>query len=148
MQTEKYGNREAEMIYSVWHRRESTKRFIGWERATVLSMINADQPITIWCEYIEPTYMPVAILETALDIGQTNKPAMVTTKLVEMPPRRAYTVLFKISKEKNPADPNYADIESFRLKRLWPYPEEGWHTMNPKEYAEWLWQLRYGSSQY
>jgi len=148
MQTEKYGNREAEMTYSAWHRRDSTQRFLGWERATVLSQINADQPITIWCEYIEPTYMPVAILETALDVGQPNKPAMVTTNLVKMPPRLAYTVLFKLGKEKNAADPKYPDIESFRLKRLWPYPDDQWRNMNPKEYAEWLWQLRYGSSQY
>ncbi|MCY7306680.1 MAG: hypothetical protein LH632_11125, partial [Rhodoferax sp.] len=47
----------------------------------------------------------------------------------------------------NPTNTNWQDIESFRVKRVWPCPENTWRQLQPKEWAHAIlrirdWQLR------
>lgn len=50
------------------------------------------------------------------------------------------------SSKENPAAPGGLDIESFRIKRIWPEPGTNWTTMSPGEWAEALVKLRKWSS--
>ncbi len=137
-QEEKYGARD--LTYSAWHRRRSISRFIDIQKAKGMSQIDVD-----YIEYDDETKEPLIFIETAIDVGQTYKPGTVTRNLAKAVggPRRAYTVLYKISEtEQNPADPNVMDIEQFRVKRLWPEPDDDWNIMSPEEYAKWLLKMR------
>ena len=51
MQEEKYGTRDR--AYSAWHRRKSTRRFIGIEHAQLLAMIDLDA--SLYVEYDDGT---------------------------------------------------------------------------------------------
>lgn len=66
MQEEQYGTRD--LTYSAWHRRLSTRRFVGIERAQALAMIDLDAALYI--EYDQGSKHPVALIETARDVGQ------------------------------------------------------------------------------
>lgn len=68
-QEERYGARD--MSYSAWHRRNSTRRFIGIEYAQLLAMIDVD--VSLYVEYDDKTKMPLALIEIAIDVGQESK---------------------------------------------------------------------------
>ena len=138
MQEELYGTRDR--TYSAWHRRLSTRRFVGIEKAQSLAMIDLDA--SLYVEYDDGTKEPVALIETALDVGQGFKSATVTTKLAKMAGLPCYCVLYSCSKTPNPADPVWPDIASFRVKRLWPNPERSWRTVEPREWAGALLKIR------
>ena len=142
MQEERYGTRDR--AYSAWHRRQSTRRFIGIEHAQLLAMIDLDA--SLYVEYDDGTKEPIALIETARDVGQQYKSATVTTKLAKRADMPCYVVLYSLSKEKNPADAEWFDIESFRVKRLWPKPENDWKIYSPQQWAENLLTLREWSS--
>jgi len=95
-------------------------------------------------EYDDGTKDPLALIETAMDRGQTMKPATVTKKLAERcsPQIKAYILLYKLAQQPNPADPKWPDIESFRVKRIWPEPETPWRIFTPEEWAYHLLELR------
>lgn len=140
-QEEIYGTRDRS--YSAWHRRESTRRFIGIENAQLLAMIDLDA--SLYVEYDDGTKDPIALIETAQDVDQPYKTATVTANLSKLCTERvlpAYVVLYKLSDEVNPADRNYNDIVSFRVKRLWPSPEKTWTTYTADEWAQKLLSLR------
>lgn len=137
-QEEKYGSRD--LTYSVWHRRLSTRRFVGIERAQTLAMIDAD--VGVWVEYDDDDKMPLALVETARDVGQTYKPATVTANLARMAKIPAYVVLYTQSNTKNPAGSEWPDIEKFRVKRLTPDPEANWRILTPHQWAEALVSIR------
>lgn len=138
MQEERYGTRDR--TYSAWHRRLSTRRFVGIERAQSLAMIDLDA--SLYVEYDDGTKAPVALIETAIDVGQRFKSATVTMKLAKLSGLPCYCVLYSCSKTPNPADPVWPDILSFRVKRLWPKPEHSWRTIQPAEWAGALLQIR------
>ena len=138
MQEERYGSRDR--TYSAWHRRRSTRRFVGMERAQLLSMIDIDG--ALFCEFDDDTLEPLALIETAIDRGQKRKPATVTRRLAARARLPAYVVLYAPASYRNPADPSQFDVERFRVKRLWPQPEREWRTLNPLEWAEALCQIR------
>lgn len=144
-QEERFNTRERS--YSAWHRRLSTQRFVGIERAQTLAMIDLDA--SLYVEYDDGTKEPLALIETARDVGQEFKNATVTTNLSKACTRRiipAYLVLYTLSSEKNPADPKWNDIEFFRVKRLWPKPEKRWTILTPMQWCKRLVQLREWSS--
>lgn len=140
MHEEVYNSRDRS--YSAWHRRASTRRFIGIERAQNLAMIDLDA--SLYVEYDDGTKEPLALIETAMDRGQPFKPATVTTKLARRcdPPIAAYVLLYKLSDMPLACDPQWKDIDSFRAKRLWPKPESNWREFTPKQWAECLVRLR------
>jgi hypothetical protein len=141
MQEEKYNGRDR--TYSAWHRRMSTQRFVGMELAQTLGMIDLDA--SLYVEYDDNTKEPLALIETALDVGQDRKTATVTKNLA----RRctsiytpAFILLYTKSNKVNPADPLYLDIASFRAKRIWKEPETRWYHYTPSQWAKWLVGLR------
>lgn len=139
MQEERFGTRDR--VYSAWHRRLSTRRFVGIEKAQLLSMIDLDG--ALFCEFDGASSEPLALIETALDKGQRRKAATVTRRLAERAGIPAYCVLYRPSEIANPADRSQSDIEQFRVKRLWPSPEADWRTLRPEEWANALLKIRH-----
>jgi hypothetical protein len=140
-QEERFGARDG--CYSAWHRRASTRRFIGIEKAQALHMIDVD--VALWVEYDDRTKEPLALVETARDNGQDVKPATVLKRLAKRcgsPPLPAYIVLYRLSGTLNPAAPEYQDIDQFRVRRIWPEPETTWTTYTPEKWALRLLELR------
>jgi hypothetical protein len=139
-QEELFGTRNRS--YSAWHRRRSTGRFVGIESAQTLAMIDLDA--SLYVEYDDGTKEPLALIETAEDRGQRIKPATVTRNLARRcrPPIPAYVLLYTLSDQMNPADEEWNDIKSFRVMRIWPYPETLWRCYSPQEWAENLVKLR------
>ena len=140
LQEERHNTRDRS--YSAWHRRNSTRRFVGIERAQSLAMIDLDG--SLYVEYDDGTKEPLALIETAIDVGQDMKPATVTKNLAKRctPEMRAYILLYKLSNDRNPADTRWQDIEEFRVRRIWPEPETEWKLMKPIEWAQTLVKIR------
>lgn len=138
MQEERYGVRDR--AYSAWHRRHSTRRFVGIERAQLLSMIDLDA--ALYVEYDDSSKEPLALIETAKDVGQTYKVASVTRNLARRAGLPCYCVLYLCGNQPNPADPAWCDVESFRVKRLWPKPEREWRILTPHDWAHALIAIR------
>lgn len=137
-QEERFGTRDR--MYSAWHRRLSTRRFVGLEKAQLLSMIDLDG--ALYCEFDATTSEPLALIETAMDRGQLRKTATVTRRLAQRARLPAYVVLYHPSQTLNPADASQFDIDRFRVRRLWPSPEAEWRTVTPAEWAQALLQIR------
>jgi hypothetical protein len=138
MQEERYGTRDR--TYSAWHRRLSTRRFVGIDRAQLLAMIDLDA--SLYVEYDDRTKEPVALIETARDVGQDHKPVTVTRRLAVRAGLPCYALLYQCGQAGNPADPQWQDIARFRVKRVWPKPEATWRTLEPVEWAQALLQIR------
>lgn len=129
--------------YSAWHRRNSTRRFIGIDQAQLCAMIDLDA--SVYVEYDDGTKEPLALIETARDVGQSYKSATVTLNLAKLCTARTipvFVVLYSLSDSPNPADPQWKDISKFRVKRLWPDTEFEWKTLTPAQWAERLMAMR------
>lgn len=127
--------------YSEWHRRNSTRRFIGIEAAQLLAMIDLDA--SLWVEYDDGTKETVALIETAIDTGQPYKNATVTLNLAKRANVPCYVVLYTLSDKPNPANPTCRDIDSFRVKRLYPEPMDyDWRILTPTQWAQALVKIR------
>jgi hypothetical protein len=138
MQEDRYGARD--LGYSAWHRAGSIRRFIGWERAQLLSMVDADS--IMWLEYHDRTKEPLALIEAAVDVGQDHKAGTAIARLAKRARLPAYLVLYRRAPELNPADPRWLDVAGFRVKRLWPRAELQWRNVRPGEWANALLQIR------
>lgn len=136
-QEERFGSRN--LVYSAWHRRGSTGRFVGLEMAQLLSMIDVDH--VLWLEVDDETKEPVAIIEEAEDRGQF-KPCSIVINFAKRANIPAVCVLWTPADQPNPADMNEPDIASFRIQRLWPKTERGWRNLAPAEYAQVLLKMR------
>lgn len=143
-QEEKYNNRNRH--YSAWHRRLSTGRFVGIEKAQLLAMIDLDA--SLYVEYDDGTKEPVALIETAQDVGQVYKTATVTAKLACRANLPCYVVLYTLSDKLNPADRKWKDISEFRARRLFPRPETDWRVFSPNEWAHVLLTIRERGAEY
>lgn len=137
-QEERFGTRDR--AYSAWHRRKSTRRFVGMENAQLLAMIDLDA--SLYVEYDDGSREPLALVETARDVGQEYKCAQVTTNLAKRAGVPCYVVLYRLSDSRNPADEEWNDIESFRVMRLYPNPTKKWFPVSPAKWAEHLLELR------
>ena len=137
-QEEIYNSRDR--TYSAWHRRLSTGRFVGIEKAQLLSMIDLDA--SLFVEYDDGTKEPLALIETAQDVGQSYKTATVTLKLAQKASLPCFVVLYSNSNIPNPADNKWPDVLQFRVKRLWPKYEKDWRILTPQEWAENLLRMR------
>ena len=138
MQEETYGTRDRS--YSAWHRRHSTRRFIGIDRAQLLAMIDLDA--ALYVEYDNGTKEPLALIETALDVGQGYKSATVTKKLAKRAGLPCYCLLYLLDGKPNPADSRWRDIRQFRVRRMWPNTERTWRVLSPQEWANALIKIR------
>lgn len=145
-QEEVYGTRDRS--YSAWHRRSSTGRYIGIEKAQTLAMIDLDA--SLYVEYDDGTKEPLCLIETAQDVGQKYKTSTVTKNLAKLSTARilpAYVLLYKLSDQPNPADSRWKDIESFRVMRIWPNPEYTWRPVTPERWAQALVEMRNWSAE-
>ena len=145
-QEEIYNTRDRS--YSAWHRRKSTARFVGIERAQTLALIDLDA--SLWVECSDGDYEPLALIETAVDRGQIFKSATLVRNLSRRtkPIVPAYCLLYTLSNDLNPgADFAVQDITSFRVKRIFPVPESHWRTLSPQEWAEALVKIREWSAE-
>lgn len=105
MQEERYGTRD--LAYSAWHRAASIRRFVGWERAQLLSMCDADA--VLFLEYMPGIKEPLALVETAMDVGQESKPATAITQLARRARIPAYLVLYERASVRQLAIPQTVD---------------------------------------
>jgi hypothetical protein len=144
-QEDRSGKRDR--TYSAWHRRLSTRRFVGIEHAQLLAMIDLDA--VLYVEYDDGSKDPLVLIETARDVGQSYKTATVTTNFAKrtFPVVPAYVLLYTVADQPNPAASDCFDIVSFRAKRLWPDPEKSWTTYTPAAWARLLLGLRQRSAQ-
>lgn len=136
-QEERFGTRDR--TYSAWHRRNSTRRFVGIERAQTLAMIDLDA--ALYVEYDDAEKEPLALVETAMDRGQTFKSAAVTRNLARKAGIPAFVLLYTPSGDSNPADDSWSDIATFRVRRIWRNATD-WKRLSPQEWAEFLVKLR------
>jgi hypothetical protein len=125
--------------YGVWHRARSIGRFIGHRQAESLTMADLDS--VLFVEYGYSGKLPLALVEVARDIGQ-EKPAGVIRELAKMANIPAFVALYTPASRPNPVSPAWHDIDQFRVRRLWPNPENVWHTLSPAEWADALVQIR------
>lgn len=137
-QEERYGTRCN--AYSAWHRARSIARYVGLERAQTLSMLDLD--VITFLEVARGSREPLALIEVAKDCGQAEKPASSVARLAERAGLPAFTVLYRCAGRPNPADPTTEDIDSVRVKRLWPSPEHGWRQLSPAAWAKALIRIR------
>jgi hypothetical protein len=137
-QEERYGSRD--LSYSAWHRVRSICRYVGLEAAQSLTMI--DQDVTLFLEVESATREPLALIEVAIDVGQSRKPASSTARLAARSGLPAFCVLYRHCSQPNPADKREADIDRFRVRRIWPFPEHEWRELTPVEWAQGLLQIR------
>jgi len=138
VQEERYGTRD--LSYSGWHRAASIQRYVGWERAQLLSMVDAD--CVLFLEYHHANKEPLALIEAAVDVGQDYKPATAIKLLAKRARIPAYLVLYERAAQRNPADPRCQDVSGFRVRRLWPRADLAWRTVAPGEWAQALLQIR------
>lgn len=137
-QEERHGG-QRDLTYSAWHRRHSTRRFVGINQAQLLAQIDLDA--SLWVEYDDGTKEPLALIESARDVGQW-KPGTVTRKLAEKAGIPAFVVLYTPSQSMNPADKRWPDIARFRVRELAPTSRTDWKVYTPEEWARKLLSLR------
>lgn len=137
MRTERYLNRDR--AYGAWHRAPSIRRYLRRDQAESLTMVDLDS--VLFAEYDNAGKLPLALVEVARDIGQ-EKPAGVMQQLARLANVPAYVALYTSAPTANPSNPNWDDIESFRVRRMWPRPEPSWRVLTPTQWAQALVQIR------
>ena len=139
-QDEVYGFRD--QSYSLWHRRASTARYVGLEKAQLLAMIDLD--VSLYVEYNDKTKFPVALIETAVDQGKNWKPSTVVENLAKMANLPAACVLYTLADTPNPGCKNVPDIAMVRVRRLWPdrMPLGEFRRLRPSTWAQSLLNMR------
>jgi hypothetical protein len=96
----------------------------------------------LYVEYDGASKEPLALIETARDVGQPWKASSVTVALARRARLPAYLLLYRPSEAANPADPRQPDIAQFRIRRLHPRPDKEWRTLTPGEWARALLRIR------
>lgn len=136
MDIERHGYRALD--YSSWHRTGSLRRYLGRDLAATILLTDIDH--TMWCEY-GGEHQPLLLVESAMDIGQ-DKQASVIQQLARRADLPAYVVLWQRAQQPSASDERFADIERFRVRRVWPNPEAEWSVLTPQQWAERLLILR------
>lgn len=146
MQDEKYDERDR--AYNIWHRRGSISRYVGYADAQLMAMSDVDDMPFV--EWDGKTKLPLALIETAIDVGQKEKANAgflvgiakhwkYENRAVVLP---CFVVFYKRNPiRKNPASSKWYDIDAFRVQRIYPPPVME-KKFDPKGYADWLLALR------
>lgn len=124
---ERHGTRD--LTYSAWHRAANVARFLGPQRAHQLTYIDLDA-----IEYCAKCREPLLLGELARDVGQAFKATRVLRRLAKRANRPAVLVFYRVG--------DTGDIERFRVRMVYPDYEQHERTMDPAEYAAWLWSFR------
>ena len=108
---------DRDRTYSRWHRRfDGEYRFIDVDHVE-------------YCPYCNE---PLALIETAIDNGQTHKCSTVTTILARKMGLPSFVVLY--------LPVGYDDIHTFRVKKTNP-SEDVFYELKPEEYLDLLTRL-------
>ena len=138
-QEEIFGTRDRS--YSAWHRRNSTRRFVGIEKAQTLAMIDLDA--SLYVEYDDKTKDPLILIETAMDRARDKTGNRYHKSwLSDAYPFVGLCALYTLSNALNPADPTCKDIVCFRAKRLHQNRKRNGERSHPQEWADHLVALR------
>lgn len=127
-----------------WHRRDSLERFVDRHRAEWMSQIDIDS-----CEYchLGGCLEPVALIETKL-VWSDSKTLTVTKNLARRASLAGSVFLVEYDLERlpvycddcgRPAEDPENDIKYFVVTNA----NGDSHEMDPAQYAEWLWSLRF-----
>ncbi len=130
-QEEKYGFRNS--AFSAWHRVPSLSRFVSYQDAMEMAMIDTDG--APWMEYANGTKRVLLLLETAIDNGQPYKATSVMRDLAEQADIPAFLVMIRLSDHPNPAYPKERDIAEFLYRRVWPDPYPGLKSASPHQWC-------------
>lgn len=131
---ERYGTRD--LTYSRWHR---------YALHDGITMIDLDA-----IEYCRRCRMPLALIETARDVGQDIKPVTVLKKLAMTGNVEAICLLYTPSDVPCECDERGRrpgcehGILSMRVRRVAPNEARKWTVITPAEYAGWLCSLHDG----
>lgn len=136
--------------YSEWHRAESIMRYIPCrETAKSLAMIDLD--VVPYVECTNRYFEPVAIIETARNVGQ-HKPSTLITNLSKRTYHKcaqcgecsddgvpSYVVLWTPSDQINPAskDQKWPDIVEFSVRQTNPFHQDDARILTPIEFLRW-----------
>lgn len=131
-QEERFGTRDR--TYS------ALGRFIGVDRAQLVAMCDIDA--ALWLEHDDLTKEPLALIETARDVGQPFKSGTVLMRLAKRARLPAYVCMYRVCDRKNPGDAACQDVASFRVRRVYPKPEIGWRELTPAQWANGLLKIR------
>ena len=118
---EKYGERD--LCFSGWHRYHLNEN---------LDYIDLD-----CIEYCHRCKLPLALIELAQDVGQSNKPTSVTRNLAQMAGIPAYLVFYNGNGEKREG----AQVCGLRVRRVYP-TKSNELTLTPEQYELFLILLR------
>ena len=137
---ERYATRS--LVYSKWHR-----FYLGDSE----QMIDLDG-----VEYcgVRGCNKPLCLIETARDVGQSNKPTSVMRELAKQAGGMlAICVLYRIAEGIDDqlgcaCEPRNVDqtcnhgITRFRVRKVWPSPVRKWTVMTPEEFRDRLRAVR------
>lgn len=101
-----------------------------------------DIDAALWLEYDDLTKEPLALIETARDVGQEAKSGTVLYHLAKRAKLPAYVCMYRLRDAPNPADPRCNDVAAFKIRRVYPRPENGWRELSPAEWANGLIKIR------
>lgn len=145
-QTERFGNRDYELIYNTWHREASLSRFVSEEEAHLASLTNID--VVIWNEYSNGIKKALVLIETARDTGYDDKYFRPLQMMAWDLFASVLVVLYTPSVLLNPEGRHgELDIASFRVRKIAPEEWPTYRKMSPQEYATFLIQERYDTEQ-
>jgi len=127
--------------YSWWHREVSGLLLPDKRLGFLLGMIDLDG-----IEYCPYCYMPLALVETYLDVGQ-EKPTTVLRNLALKANTPAYLLGYKQTAKHKQQPQGIEDITEFKLHEVYPKRSAG-RIMQPQEYAMLLLDIRRDHAQY
>lgn len=137
---ERWGRRS--IVYSKWH------RFFLGDAEPMVDIDAAEYCSERGCNEV------LCLVETAMDIGQANKPTTVLRGLAQRSGCLALCVLYKVADgidldtgcgcEEDATDPDCDHgIIRFRVRRIHPPPPNGkWRVMSPEQFRDRLRSLR------
>jgi hypothetical protein len=135
---ERYGTRS--LVYSHWHR-----FFMGHGEPMI------DLDAVEYCAE-RACSKPLVLIETALDVGQMNKPTTVLQRLCEQSGVMGICVLYRPSSGspditcgcvRTLIDPDCDHgIDRFRVKRVAPNGQKAFRIVTPDEYVDRLREIR------
>jgi hypothetical protein len=125
-------------IYSYWHRYPSTSRYINDCRVFWMSDIDCGAFIE-WGD----GKIPLMATEAARDSGQEKNVSFLVnwSKMIngKLPPVPVFVVYYSLSTDHllptGENGPSMPDIETFRVKRLYPEPWPSYRFYEPNEWA-------------
>jgi len=94
-----------------------------------LAMIDIDQ-----VEICKKCKAPLALVETAYDVGQNFKSFTVTKLIAQRLKVPGLVTLYQVDKTSN-------EIINFRVKKIYPIESDGFYNVQPYLYVKWLKRL-------